>query len=553
MTMTSPSEGNDVQSRQGPNQENSSSVASEPLRGWRLVVILCSFAFGLLLAVIETSITATALVSIGNYFGDPIKVTWVVLAYLLSYMGFAMIFTRMSDGIGRLEATIIAWIFFGAFSLGSGLAKTLNQLIGFRLLQGIGGSGLYSMVMVVGTEITPIKHYGSFSAMIGMTVAVGSILGPILGGVITTESTWRWIYLFNAPCTAFGIFSLLVCWPRPKSNSEIAKNPLRSFHKVDYLGAILLLAASTLLVFALQEAGAAAYAWNSAAIISALAISAVCWCAFFGWISWLSFGEGPRGMRAIFPLTIALTRPTGPAIVAIFLTGFPYLISIINLPQRFQIVNGATPLMAGVHLLPLLCSMALGGGVGGAVSTRKNLTSHTLIFATCLILLGCGLMSTVSDTLTLNKAIYGYQFILGLGTGLTFSSVTMMANLANKPENIAAAQGAISQARIFGGSIGLSIATIVLNHKINTELAGILTPFQLHNLEQSLTTIAELSPSDRAAVTRVYAASFGTQMRICTYLSAAGVIAATGTYLSEPPKISAPMEPVHVDTEMVRY
>ena len=83
----------------------------------------------------------------------------------------------MSDGIGRQEATIIAWIFFGAFSMGSGLAATLNQLIGFRLLQGIGGSGLYSMIMVVGAEVTPIKHYGAFSTMIGITLAVGSILG----------------------------------------------------------------------------------------------------------------------------------------------------------------------------------------------------------------------------------------------------------------------------------------------------------------------------------------------------------------------------------------
>lgn len=83
----------------------------------------------------------------------------------------------MSDGIGRREATIIAWVFFGAFSLGGGLSTTLNQLIGFRVLQGIGGSGLYSMIMVIGTQITPIKYWGAFSAMIGVTIAIGSILG----------------------------------------------------------------------------------------------------------------------------------------------------------------------------------------------------------------------------------------------------------------------------------------------------------------------------------------------------------------------------------------
>ena len=95
-------------------------------------------------------------------------------------IGFATIFARASDGIGRKEATIIAWIFFGAFSLGGGLAKTLNQLIAFRVLQGIGGSGLYAMIMVVGPEITPIHHWGAFSGMLGMTIATGSVLGKLV-------------------------------------------------------------------------------------------------------------------------------------------------------------------------------------------------------------------------------------------------------------------------------------------------------------------------------------------------------------------------------------
>ena len=148
-----------------------------PLQGWRLVGVLLTLAFGLLLAVIETSITATALVSISEYFDDFIKATWVVLAYLLSYMGFAVIFTRLSDGIGRQEATIVAWVFFGAFSLGGGLARTLNQLICFRVLQGIGGSGLYSMIMVIGFEVTPMQNIGVLSGIIGVTIATGSILG----------------------------------------------------------------------------------------------------------------------------------------------------------------------------------------------------------------------------------------------------------------------------------------------------------------------------------------------------------------------------------------
>ena len=103
-------------------------------------------------------------------------------------IGFATIFARASDGIGRKEATIVAWVFFGAFSLGGGLAKTLNQLIAFRVLQGIGGSGLYAMIMVVGPEITPIHHWGAFSGMLGMTIATGSVLGKLVRKRLTAQS-----------------------------------------------------------------------------------------------------------------------------------------------------------------------------------------------------------------------------------------------------------------------------------------------------------------------------------------------------------------------------
>ena len=299
--------------------------------------------------------------------------------------------------------------------------------------------------------------------------------GPILGGVITTTSTWRWIYLFNAPCSVIGVVSLLACWPQRKTLKKVPKASLQTFKQVDIPGALFLLAGSALLVFAIHEAGGRIYDWSSPTIIGTLAASGASWLGFFVWTSWLSFSKQSHTMHAIFPLKIAFTRPTGPAIIATLCTGFSYFITIINLPQRFQIANGDSPIMAGVHLLPLLCSMAFGSGLGGTISSRKNFTSHTLIIASFLIILGCGLMSTVKDTMSIDPAIYGYQLILGLGTGLTFSSATMMTVVSNATENAAAAQGAISQARVLGGSIGLAIATIVLNNKLSERLSAILS------------------------------------------------------------------------------
>ena len=166
-----------------------------------------------MLATIETSITATALVTIGEYFSNSVTVSlsilqgWSPLTLSAGNMGgsgislilhgyvsrqskhsrpldsdkqipgFAIIFTRLSDGIGREPAVIIAYVLFAAFSLGGGLAQTLGQLIALRFLQGIGGAGLYSMLMVIGVEISPVEYWGALSGMIGLMLATGSVLG----------------------------------------------------------------------------------------------------------------------------------------------------------------------------------------------------------------------------------------------------------------------------------------------------------------------------------------------------------------------------------------
>lgn len=105
-------------------------------------------------------------------------------------LGFAIIFARLSDGIGRLAAVITAYVLFAGFSLGGGLAQTLNQLIALRVLQGIGGSGLYSMLMVIGPEITPVQHRAALSGMIGMVLAIGLVLGISSVSILLLLRDW---------------------------------------------------------------------------------------------------------------------------------------------------------------------------------------------------------------------------------------------------------------------------------------------------------------------------------------------------------------------------
>ena len=234
--------------------------------------------------------------------------------------------------------------------------------------------------------------------------------------------------------------------------------------------------------------------------------------------------------------------------------------------------------MAGIHLMPLLCSTAfgktlsaafllhwpnitLGSFLGGVASSKKNRTSPALVLATSLILLGSGLMSTLGGGKEFYTPTYGYQILLGLGVGLSVSSTTVLAALAcksddvgqsfcicffwkNVPANlyIAAAQGALSQARILGGSIGLSMATIVLNNKVRNGLARVLDPARIKSLEQSLKNISTLTIADQDLVAQLYKDAFNEQMRVCTYLSAVALLAALATYQKNPASVAAMKE-----------
>ena len=264
---------------------------------------------GLLLSIVDASIVATALVSIEDYFGEFLESIWVVLAYLLSYMVFALLWGRMSDVLGRKWMVVAAWAIFTAFSLGCGLATSLNQLIAYRALQGVGGSGLYSLCNVLIPEITPRKHFATMSAATGVVFAISSVLGPVLGGVISQQSTWRWIFLLNVPCGVVALVVLVFAWPSPPNPYPNFRAPLKALvHHVDFLGTFLLLAASVLLIFALEQAGAAEYPWDSPIIISTLTIAGACFLSLAAWIAFLDFMKGRVPINPILPVRLLTNR-----------------------------------------------------------------------------------------------------------------------------------------------------------------------------------------------------------------------------------------------------
>jgi hypothetical protein len=235
------------------------------------------------------------------------------------------------------------------------------------------------------------------------------------------------------------------------------------------------------------------------------------------------------------------------------LTGFPYIALSIVIPERFQIVNQQGVLMAGLHILPLLGACAIGSFLGGALSSKKNNTSYTLLGAACLQLLGVGLMSMLKGPDANVQAQYGFQVIFGLGVGLSFSAATIMTSImAAERSELASAQGAVSQARVLGGCIGLSICTVIFNAHVNNYLGSILTPEQLADLHRSPLSGLHFPPELQERIREVYAGAFAEEIKIMMLICAAMVVIALFTLEKHPAPLERLTAPVKVETSSRR-
>ncbi|UZP37775.1 hypothetical protein NXS19_005591 [Fusarium pseudograminearum] len=464
------------------------------------------FTYGTSFSSLDTSIVSTSLVTISHDLNDFTNAPWIVLAYLLTYMGFAVCVSKLSDIYGRRNMLVVSWVIFVGFSQGCGSATSMTALITCRAFQGMGASGLYSLTQIGLVEVGPSHSPSLIGALIGATLAVAFVLGPIIGGAVSQLSDWRWLFNMNIPFGLIAILTITNFWP----HEEVAHFfSWRAFVSIDFIGSATLLASSGFLVFAIQQAGSETFAWGSPEIISALAVSAVSCFIFMWWEVYLET-KPLRNIEPIFPIRLMLRRVYSAGLLVTLFTGFPYISLSIIIPERFQIVSREEVLMAGVHILPMLGACAIGSFLGGLYPAD---------------LLGVGLMSMLNEPDSHTKAQYAFQAIFGLGVGLSFSAATIMTSiLAAERSELASAQGAVAQARVLGGCIGLSSCTVIFNSHVNEYLKGHLTPTQLDSLHRSPLTSLQLSGNIQELVEDVYAGAFAEEVRVMMLVCSVMVI-----------------------------
>ncbi|OAQ65949.1 MFS multidrug transporter [Pochonia chlamydosporia 170] len=498
------------------SETTSQSEASKPppisiARFWLLCVGVC---LGLFLGMVDTSIVATSLYAISTEFDNLNDANWVALSYTLAYMGCAVVFSRISDITGRRDAFVAAYIIFVSFSLACGFAQNMHQLIAFRALQGIGGSGLYTLALIILPELSPIHLRELISAVIGLVVALSGVLGPVLGGLLTDYTTWRWVFWINGLLGAVSLAIFLLSWPKAKYSTTPER---QTWKQLDYPGSFLTIAAAVLVAFAFQNAGqtpgsgSLSNDWRSALFIAPVVLGLVCWAGLLVW-EYAVQNHLSEYFVPVFPLRIFRSGLYTCGVINTLLLGFPYLMLVYVVPLRIQVVGGKSALLGGVMLLPMLGTVAIGTILGGAVNAKKSVIVETMFVGSCLMLLGCGLLTTLSTSTLDSAKLLGFITFCGLGFGLAVTSSTIIPAIKIAPKDYAPAQGILAQLRVFGGSLGIAASTAIVRAKAS----GIPAKFAKRGVQ---------APDLHGPVAKkIYAESFRNDMIASTAVSGLAVL-----------------------------
>ncbi len=409
--------------------------------------ILGAILLALFLGALDQTIVGPVLPKISTQLKGADFYTWVVTAYLVTSTAAIPVYGKLSDYFGRKPMLLIGIVLFLIGSVLSGLSQTMWQLILFRGIQGLGAGALFPISLaVIGDLFTPAER-GKYQGLFGAVFGVAFLVGPFLGGVLTDNLSWNWIFFVNVPVGLFSLYLIGRLLPMV--------HPADAHFTLDFLGVATFIGAivPVLVALTLAENGN----WLDPYVLGWFAVGFVFLAVFI-------FVEA-KARDPMIPLDLFRNRTFAVSAIATFFAVFGFSVLIIFLPLWFQIVQGASTTASGYLLLPFLFGLIFSSIVAGQLVSRTGRYKSLLSIALALMVVGLALFSNLRAD-TPNPVLWFWMLLTGLGVGPTMAIFTLIVQNDVPFHRLGTATSDLTLFRQIGTSVGLTVAFTLFRNNL---------------------------------------------------------------------------------------
>ena len=418
----------------------------------QIVRVITGIMLCILLAALDQTVVIPAVPAIAADLGAFGHLSWIVTAYLLTSTALTPIIAKLSDTYGRRAMLLPSLVVFILASLACGFAQSLPQLIAARAFQGIGGAGLMSMSQAAVADVVSPRERGRYQGYIASMWGVASIAGPVVGGWVTDNLSWRWIFWANLP---LGLVAMWLC-DRGLRVIQTERRPAR----IDTLGAVLLAGGVTALLLTLSWGGVE-YPWTSIPVLTAATLGVT--------LLVLLAQHERRAADPILPPRLFADPVFLRGVSIAFLTSLGLFGATFLLPLFFQLSLGANASQSGLLVVPFLGATVVGAMLSGNAARRLGRTRGIIVAGVGATVLAFALLAAMAGRAPLS-AVLPCTFLLGVGIGGTMPSVLMLVQNAAPYRDVGAATGSLLFLRSMGGAFGSTLVGSLLAMRLAASL-----------------------------------------------------------------------------------
>ncbi|KAJ2058047.1 hypothetical protein GGI17_005279 [Coemansia sp. S146] len=433
-------------------------ATEEPLiKGKKMLGVMIALALSMFLAALDNTIVSTMLPSIARDFDALSQITWIVSSYVVSSTALQPVYGKLCHIYGHQYVILFAHVFFAAGSIICGASTSAHMLIAGRTIAGIGGSGLMSLCFVVVGDFVPTAKSPMYISVFAMVWAIASVAGPLLGGVFADKTGFKWGFYIN-PCiqaVVLVLIGLFMRLPRPQGSA------LEKLKRIDFLGVVTIVAGIVLLQLGLTWGGQE-YPWKSAPVIVTIILGVVVLICF-------GFIEAKIPPEPIMPVHLFQRRNTCLMFIAQIFFGMSFFLPIFYFPVYLSVVQNATAIDSGTHLISLMLAISVASVLSGLLITKTGIYLPFIWTGVAINVAGIGLFALI-DTHSSNGMLIGIPIVFGVGIGLSMQPMLCCAQNAVDQKDIATTTTLFITIRMLGSAIGLAVAQSVLQNEISPRL-----------------------------------------------------------------------------------